>query len=48
MERYFDDEIKRRYESLHEDLLYMTKKQRFEDALEAFGYVSEAFSGIGE
>ena len=45
---YFDDEIKRRYESLHEDLLYTTEKQRFEDALEAFSYVSEVFSGIGE
>jgi len=45
---YFDDEIKNRYESLHEDLLYTTEKQNFEDALEAFRYVSEVFSKIGE
>jgi len=45
---YFDDEIKNRYESLHEDILYTTEKQNFEDALEAFRYVSEVFSKIGE
>jgi hypothetical protein len=45
---YFDDEIRSRYESLHEDLLYTSEKQHFEDAVRTFTKISQLFSQIGE
>ncbi|MGI6096076.1 MAG: nucleotidyl transferase AbiEii/AbiGii toxin family protein [Lachnospiraceae bacterium] len=47
--QYFtDDDIKRRYETLHEDLLYTSEKQNFDDAVHTFEKISEIFSVIGE
>ena len=45
---YFDDEIAKRYESLHEDLLYESEKQSFTKAIETFERIDAAFAEIGE
>lgn len=45
---YFNDEIKSRYERLHEDLLYTNEKQNFDDAIEAFTEINDVFNEIGE
>lgn len=44
----FDKTIKARYESLHEDLLYTSEKQNFDDAIAAFNTIDRIFSEIGE
>lgn len=44
----FDKNIKNRYESLHEDLLYTSEKQNFGDAIAAFQKINSIFSEIGE
>ncbi len=47
-ERYFDDEIRGRYETLHEDLLYTSERQSFAKAEQAFEYISQVFASIDE
>ena len=46
--KYFNDEIRRRYETLHEDLLYTSEKQNFEDAIQTFEEINQFFSEIDE
>ena len=46
--KYFNDEIRRRYETLHEDLLYTSEKQNFEDAIQTFEEINQLFSEIDE
>lgn len=46
--QYFNDEVRARYEKLHEDLLYTKEKQRFEIAIKAFESISQTFSSIDE
>ena len=45
---FSSSEIKTRYESLHNDLLYTDKKQDFREAIKAFEKIDEIFSGINE
>lgn len=47
-ECYFTPEIRTRYESLHEDLLYTNEKQDFDLAIQAFRRISEILSNIEE
>ena len=44
----FNKTIKNRYETLHEDLLYTSEKQDFDDAIAAFNTIDSIFSKIGE
>ncbi|WP_196592916.1 nucleotidyl transferase AbiEii/AbiGii toxin family protein [Pectinatus sottacetonis] len=44
----FDDAIHRRYESLHEDLLYTNQNQEFNQAVNTFEQLDHIFEGIGE
>lgn len=46
--QYFDDEIRGRYETLHEDLLYTSERQSFAKAEQAFEYISQVFASIDE
>lgn len=46
--QYFNKEIRDRYETLHEDLLYTSKRQSFENAIHAFEFISHLFTSIGE
>lgn len=46
--QYFNDEIRRRYETLHEDLLYTPDCQNFDDAIKAFELINQLFTSIGE
>ena len=46
--QYFNDEIRGRYETLHEDLLYTSNRQCFEKAIQAFEFISHLFTSIGE
>lgn len=46
--QYFNDEIRRRYETLHEDLLYTPDHQNFDDAIKAFELINQLFTSIGE
>lgn len=46
--QYFNDEIRRRYETLHEDLLYTPDRQNFDDAIKAFELINQLFTSIGE
>ena len=46
--QYFNDEIRGRYETLHEDLLYTSDRQSFEKAIQAFEFISQLFASIGE
>ena len=46
--QYFNDEIRGRYETLHEDLLYTSNRQSFEKAIQAFEFISHLFASIGE
>ena len=46
--QYFNDEIRGRYETLHEDLLYTSERQSFAKAVQAFEYISHMFASIGE
>lgn len=41
--KYFDESIKKRYESLHVDLLYTNQKQNFNDALRTFDKINKIF-----
>ena len=45
---FFDENIRKRYESLHEDLLYTDEKQDFEKAIAAFERMDELLKEIGE
>ena len=46
--QYFDDEIRHRYEKLHEDLLYTSERQNFDKAIQAFETINEILTVIGE
>lgn len=46
--QYFNDEIRGRYETLHEDLLYISNRQSFEKAIQTFEFISHLFASIGE
>lgn len=46
--QYFNNEIRKRYETLHEDLLYTSDRQSFEKAIQAFEHISYLFTLIGE
>lgn len=46
--QHFNDDTRRRYETLHEDLLYTSTKQNFDNAVQTFEKISEIFSEIGE
>ncbi len=46
--QYFDDDIKNRYETLNEDLLYTSERQNFDHAIHVFEKISKIFSEIGE
>ena len=46
--QYFNDEIRGRYETLHEDLLYTSNRQNFEKVIQAFEFISGLFASIGE
>ncbi len=46
--QYFNDEIRSRYETLHEDLLYTSDRQSFKKAIQAFEFISQLFASIGE
>lgn len=46
--KYFNDEIRRRYETLHEDLLYTHDCQNFDNAIKTFELINQLFSSIGE
>ena len=41
---YFNESIQRRYETLHEDLLYTDQKQNFEDAVNTFEEINRIFA----
>lgn len=45
---YFNESIQRRYETLHEDLLYTDQKQNFEDAVNTFEEINRIFAAIDE
>lgn len=45
---YLNPQIRMRYESLHEDLLYTDEKQNFEDALATFVEIDSILKEIGE
>lgn len=47
-EKFFDQQIKARYETLHEDLLYSNERQNFDDAIDTFKGINEIFKAIGE
>ena len=46
--QYFNEEIRSRYEKLHEDLLYTSERQNFDDAILAFETINDILSAIGE
>ena len=46
--QYFSADIRRRYESLHEDLLYTNIKQDFNKAVDTFQKISQSFAEIEE
>ena len=47
--KYFaDNSIKKRYETLHEDLLYTDQKQDFAEALSTFDKINKIFAILGE
>lgn len=48
LKHYFNDEIRRRYETLHEDLLYTHDCQNFDNAIKVFELINQLFSSIGE
>lgn len=45
---YFNDEVAKRYESLHVDLLYEKERQSFTKAVETFEHIDAVFADIGE
>jgi hypothetical protein len=46
--KYFDQNVKKRYESLHEDLLFTNEKQDFQSAVSTFENIDRIFKSIGE
>lgn len=44
----FTDDVKKSYESLHENLVYGNKKQNFEEAMETFNSIGSLFEDIDE
>ncbi|MEQ8198970.1 MAG: nucleotidyl transferase AbiEii/AbiGii toxin family protein [Clostridiaceae bacterium] len=44
----FTAEVKKRYESLHEDLVYGNEKQDFNEAMETFNAINDLFEEIDE
>ena len=44
----FNSEIRSRYETLHEDLLYTSERQNFDKAIQVFESISQIFAAIGE
>lgn len=44
----FDNEVRKQYAKLHEDLLYTDKKQDFDKAMAVFERISRIFTAIGE
>ena len=42
------EDVKRRYESLHENLVYGNEKQDFEEAIETFKFIGDLFEDIDE
>ena len=47
-EKYFDNQIRSRYEKLHEDLLYTNERQNFDVALDTFREISSLLTFINE
>lgn len=47
-ESYFDSEIKKRYEDLHNDLLYSSEPQDFKKAIKTFKEISDLLASYGE
>lgn len=45
---YFTDDVKKSYESLHENLVYGNKKQSFKEAMETFDSIGSLFQDIDE
>lgn len=45
---YLTNDIRSRYENLHEDLLYTTEQQNFEDALQVLVKINEIFKELDE
>ena len=45
---YFTEDIRKIYESLHENLLYTNEKQVFDEAVESFKAINEIFNNINE
>ena len=46
--RNLTDDVKRSYESLHENLVYGNEKQDFEEAIETFKFIGALFEDIDE
>ena len=46
--RCFTDDVKKSYESLHENLVYGNKKQNFKEAMETFDSIGSLFQDIDE
>ena len=46
--QYFDNSIKKRYETLHEDLLYTDQKQDFDEAFSTFDKINKIFAILNE
>lgn len=46
--QYFNNEIRSRYETLHEDLLYSSERQDFGKAIQTFQALSQIFAAIDE
>lgn len=46
--QYFNKDIRTRYESLHEDLLYTNQKQDFDIAIDTFQNISKLFAELEE
>lgn len=45
---YFTEDIRKIYESLHENLLYTDERQVFDEAVESFKAINEIFNNINE
>lgn len=45
---YFTEDIRKIYESLHENLLYTDERQVFDEAVESFNAINEIFNNINE
>ena len=45
---FCNDVIRKRYETLHQELLYSDEKQNFDEAIRAFERLDEVFRKINE